>query len=1262
MFKKPSINLGKSTIKYVPLENDSFLDIAEARNFLQSNIYQYCHTEKITPFVWLLDEDLIIDERANNYLLSLPKFKIKGIDVAIGSIERDSPNSAFAGMQTQLFDLIENIKFLNRLDEKSILPNREKLNQQLRYKYPDYYYDFSSKHNEHLSKNFWIIPDFIDETVANAKERLYLNLDDILSGRNVFRPLVQEKISKPIDTLLRGGVTFILNLDVLKVRNPIIKINGITIRRSDMLWALTNKEFCYKKIVKVDFCVTHHRQQIKKEELSLNKTIKEIYGSTVFNALKIFYENNKKNSLKEILKEQVNVRVISIENSFKKINKYISVLEQMNDPKLMNFCGFLKVFFSTKNTDYIINKTQQLSEYSDDILMQFKSHQPIIKNYCNLKNTHGIFKQYDLGGDDIKLFSKNPIEHMDKNEPPLVRIHAACCNSEVFGATDCDCASQLNQAFKIINDKDDGIIFYLNQEGRGHGYTKKIAIVNKMQSEEINTYESCQRLGFSHDVRSYEGVAKLLKEFGFKKIKLLSNNPVKTANLMQYGIEAINEQIKCECTRENIDYLISKQNEAYHNNLVITEEKLHEFSRCIEQDDAIYFRNKQLGYFEFSNFSDDPFVLDGKYWRTAEHYYQAQKFHHHPEIYNEIQRTKTPESAKNIADSYANKIDENWHKYKIPLMYTALHAKFSQNDELKETLIHTKRARIVEKSEDDDFWGSGFKGKGKNMLGKIIMYLRDEFSAVQSTNIESTTLSRHDVGKFLQLIEVKKSVVSLDFLNKIIVGTVTHIPYQNLTLLNTKRRPNLNLILSDMLNGIGGLCNVKNSFLYVLLNNLGFDVQFISATISKPDCHVALLVFINDNKYLVDIGNGFPYFQAMDIDNDNVYSHPYMQYKVIKKDGYFHMYHKTSCNWFSSYYFDLNNVLFSSFDDMLDKQYSKKDWGPFLTGIRLNKWTKDGGIAVRGSHCIKITKNFKKTFNLNDFEDFKTLVEEEFSENNFVKMVDIKNAWTEGKSINVDSNIWMFHRVQIEDNEINNFYQQRGMLHTYSQITYLIDDAIEKGLKFGSIAQALENKNIIHLTFDDGYKEHLVVAKNLKQRYNFSWDYITFAINVRNSFYSEKFSMDLIYKSMLLNKLNDVSKIINCDIRNLDISDIKNIIFKSKKYISLFEKLNLDVDDCFLNKDEVEEISKLFSIASHSINHIYLTSLSSDDIRNELEESKLFLQSELNIPIKTICYPEGESNREINKIAKQCGYQYGLSIYSGDGDYEIGRTIPRVSP
>lgn len=256
------------------------------------------------------------------------------------------------------------------------------------------------------------------------------------------------------------------------------------------------------------------------------------------------------------------------------------------------------------------------------------------------------------------------------------------------------------------------------------------------------------------------------------------------------------------------------------------------------------------------------------------------------------------------------------------------------------------------------------------------------------------------------------------------------------------------------------------------------------------------------------------------------------------------------------------------------------------------------------------------------------------------------------------NNFWMFHRISFNDGDINNIYKKRGMLHTYNEIISLIDLAYSEGYTFGSIKQALQNKNIIHLTFDDGYKEHLIIAKKLKNKYNFLREHITFSINIRNSFYNEKLAMDLIYQLKENDNLESLNKIFNDTIDFSNIKAIKDEIFKSTKHITALNKLNVDLDNYFLNQTEIKQLTELFSIGSHCVNHCYLTTLTEESVFYELSQSKSFLEEKFKIKVTTICYPDGKNSHQIRTLSKKCGYQYGLSISNAEDDYKIGRTIP----
>lgn len=133
----------------------------------------------------------------------------------------------------------------------------------------------------------------------------------------------------------------------------------------------------------------------------------------------------------------------------------------------------------------------------------------------------------------------------------------------------------------------------------------------------------------------------------------------------------------------------------------------------------------------FSNFYHNLVVIDGVEWPTIEHYFQAQKFPDHPEAREEIRLAKTPKMAKSISfKKYSNIFNaEWWDTIKIDIMYLGLKHKFSCNEELKNILISTKDAILIEYSKKDSYWGNGGDGSGKNMLGNLLMKLRAELVA-----------------------------------------------------------------------------------------------------------------------------------------------------------------------------------------------------------------------------------------------------------------------------------------------------------------------------------------------------------------------------------------------------------------------------------------------------------------------------------------------------------------------------------------------------
>jgi N-glycosidase YbiA len=139
---------------------------------------------------------------------------------------------------------------------------------------------------------------------------------------------------------------------------------------------------------------------------------------------------------------------------------------------------------------------------------------------------------------------------------------------------------------------------------------------------------------------------------------------------------------------------------------------------------TIYFYTPREQYGCFSNFSPHGFELDNLYWYTSEHYFQAQKFigTFHLE---QIRLVKTPKEAAKMGRERNLPLRQDWEKVKDDIMRKAVMRKFQTHQDIREILLATDHEEIVESSPIDYYWGCGADGTGKNMLGIILMEVRD---------------------------------------------------------------------------------------------------------------------------------------------------------------------------------------------------------------------------------------------------------------------------------------------------------------------------------------------------------------------------------------------------------------------------------------------------------------------------------------------------------------------------------------------------------
>ncbi|MEJ6395362.1 NADAR family protein [Gymnodinialimonas sp. 2305UL16-5] len=143
------------------------------------------------------------------------------------------------------------------------------------------------------------------------------------------------------------------------------------------------------------------------------------------------------------------------------------------------------------------------------------------------------------------------------------------------------------------------------------------------------------------------------------------------------------------------------------------------------EPDTIYFYAQTDAYSEFSNFAPYGVEMDGVYWSTVEHYFQAQKFGD-PDYAEQIRRAAKPKDAKALGMTRALPLRPDWEEVKDGVMYDAVSKKFRTHAGPRDLLLGTGEARIVENAPMDAYWGCGPDGQGLNRLGEILMRVRAE--------------------------------------------------------------------------------------------------------------------------------------------------------------------------------------------------------------------------------------------------------------------------------------------------------------------------------------------------------------------------------------------------------------------------------------------------------------------------------------------------------------------------------------------------------
>ena len=144
------------------------------------------------------------------------------------------------------------------------------------------------------------------------------------------------------------------------------------------------------------------------------------------------------------------------------------------------------------------------------------------------------FRPSDGGTEHLAIIIGEP----PRDRPVLTRLHSECFTGDLLGSLRCDCGDQLRGAIAEIARHGHGLLIYLAQEGRGIGLVNKLRAY-RLQDRGADTFEANEQLGFDADERVYLPAAEMLRQLGFREVRLMTNNPAKMAALAHCGISVV---------------------------------------------------------------------------------------------------------------------------------------------------------------------------------------------------------------------------------------------------------------------------------------------------------------------------------------------------------------------------------------------------------------------------------------------------------------------------------------------------------------------------------------------------------------------------------------------------------------------------------------------------------------------------------------------------------------------------------------------------